>query len=343
MNKRKIFGYSILIFSILSATFFFYIYQIVKSPNILFQKENKVLVIQEGTSWKQLQKQLFQEGFVKRESMIAFGFCAKIMSYPENIKEGRYLLKKNSTFIEAIKILRNGLQEPVKLTFNNVRLKEELAEKLTKNIKAKPEEVLALLNDQVYLETLGFDTLSVTNMFIPDTYHIYWTYDAKKLMERMKKEYDKFWAKDGRLEKAQALNLTPNEVAIVASIVQGETYRNDEKPVIAGLYLNRVRKGIKLQADPTVKYAVGDFSLKRVLKKHTEVESPYNTYFIKGLPIGPICVPSKESIDAVLNSKEHDYIYMCGKGDGSGYHNFAQTLDEHNRNKRKFIRNAYGR
>ncbi len=340
MNRRKVFGYSVLIFSILAATFTFYVYQIVKSPNILYQQKDKYLLIKEGTTWKQLQKQLHKEGFVKRESMIAFGLAAKVAKYPESIRPGRYLLKGHSTFIDAIRTLRNGSQAAVRLTFNNIRLKEDLAEKITKNIQADKEDLLGLMNDPKYVADLGFDTLNIVTLFIPDTYEIYWTYSAEKLMDRMKNEYDKFWNTE-RLEQAKNLNMTPQEVAILASIVQGETIRNDEKSVIAGLYLNRLRKKWPLQADPTVKYAVGDFSLKRILKKHTEIDSPYNTYKYPGLPIGPICIPSKQSIDAVLNRKEHKYMYMCGKGDGSGYHNFAITLDDHNRNKRKFIRNAY--
>ena len=154
--NRKIFGYAVLIFSVFAATFTFYIYQIVKSPNILFHKEDKYLFIKEGTSWKELQHQLDTAGFIKRESMIAFGFTAKMMSYPENIKPGRYLLKGNSTFLDALRILRNGTQAPVRLTFNNIRLKDELAEKLTHNISASKEDVLKLMNDSEYIGKMGF-------------------------------------------------------------------------------------------------------------------------------------------------------------------------------------------
>lgn len=338
--NRKIFGYAVLIFSVFAATFTFYIYQMIKSPNILYHREDKNLFIKEGTTWAELQKQLDTEGFIKRESMIAFGFAAKVMGYPEDIKAGKYLLKGNSTFIDALRTLRNGHQNPVRLTFNNIRLKEELAEKLTANLAISKQDLLKLMNNQAYVEKMGFDTLSIVSLFIPDTYEVYWTYDAERLMKRMFKEYKKYWTKE-RLEKANALNLTPQKIAILASIVEGETHRNDEKPVIAGLYLNRLRKNWPLQADPTVKFAVGDFSLKRVLKIHTEYDSHYNTYKYPGLPIGPICIPSKASIESVLNYQTHNYMYMCGKGDGSGYHNFASTLDQHNTNKRKFIRNAY--
>ena len=172
-------------------------------------------------------------------------------------------------------------------------------------------------------------------MFIPNTHEVYWTISAEQLLEKFKKEYDKFW-NEGRLAKAKVLNMTPVEVSILASIVQAETRHNDESPRIAGLYLNRLKMGMPLQADPTLIYAIGNFDIQRVLNVHKEIDSPYNTYKYAGLPPGPINFPSIISIDAVLNHEEHNYIYMCAKEDFSGYHNFTASLREHNNNARKF-------
>ena len=197
------------------------------------------------------------------------------------------------------------------------------------------EELLSLLNDSAYCDSLGFTLETVMAMFIPNTYEVYWNIPAEKLMQRMKREYKSFWT-DARLEKAKAINLTPVEVSVLASIVEEETAATDEYPIVAGLYLNRLHRGIPLQADPTVKFAVGDFTLQRILFEHLEIDSPYNTYKYPGLPPGPLRIPTIKGMDSVLNYMKHNYLYMCAKEDFSGRHNFAATLTEHNRNANRY-------
>jgi UPF0755 protein len=194
---------------------------------------------------------------------------------------------------------------------------------------------MQLMNNDSLARQYGFNTENFYSMFIPNTYEIWWNTSAEKFFERMHTEYSKFWTEE-RLNKAKAINLSPNEVSILASIVKGEAMHNDEMPKIAGLYLNRLERGILLQADPTVIFAAQDFTIRRVLNKHLAIPSPYNTYLNKGLPPGPITLPSIASIDAVLNFQKHEYIYMCAKDDFSGYHNFAKTMTEHLINARKF-------
>ena len=197
------------------------------------------------------------------------------------------------------------------------------------------ENLLCLLNDSVYCDSLGFTPETINALFIPNTYEIYWNISADKFIRRMKREYDAFWTPE-RLKKAEEIGLTPVEASILASIVEEETAASDEYPIVAGLYINRLHAGIPLQADPTVKFAVGDFSLQRILFEHLEIDSPYNTYINTGLPPGPIRIPSKKGIDSVLNYTKHNYIYMCAKEDFSGTHNFASNYADHMANARKY-------
>jgi UPF0755 protein len=264
-----------------------------------------------------------------------FNRFASKMNYPESMKTGKYKIDPAMNYVELIKMLRNGNQVPVKLTFNNLRLKTDLTERISGQLMLDSPTLLNNLNDPVETASLGFNPETVLAMFIPNTYEIYWNIPVDKFLERMKKEYDRFWSKE-RLDKAENIHLSPVEVSILASIVEEETARKTEFPVVAGLYLNRLRKGMRLQADPTVKFAVGDLTLKRILIDHLSVDSPYNTYIHPGLPPGLIRLPSIAAIDAVLNNREHSYLYMCAKEDFSGEHNFAVTLSEHNRNARKY-------
>ncbi len=234
----------------------------------------------------------------------------------------------------ALKLTQGG-QTPVRITFNNVRTIDQFAERIAEQLCFSKEELLALLNDADEVRGLGFTRETLPAMFLPDTYEFYWTISPEDFLQRMKREYEVFW-QGTRKAKAERLNLAPVEVATLASIAEEETNKADEWGKVAALYINRLRKGMKLQADPTVKFACGDFSLKRVLHKHLEVESPYNTYRVTGLPPGPIRIPSKQGLDAVLNHKSHNYLYMCAKEDFSGYHNFATTLAGHNRNAQRY-------
>lgn len=322
-----------LLASILLISFSFYTYQICYTPNVLVGGEDRVIIIPDSSTFESLQKQLHEGQYV--QDLISFSFLAKLMDYDKKVKPGRFTLHANMNNLEAIRFLRLGLQEPVKITFNNVRLVKDLSEKITRNLEMTPEEFEAALIKFSMNNTYGFTKDNVLTMFIPNTYEVYYNVKGESLMERMYVEFKNFWTTE-RLEKAKALNLTPVEISILASIVQAETVKADEAPKIAGLYLNRLKMGIPLQADPTLVFAVGDFTLKRVLDEHKKVDSPYNTYKNAGLPPGPINMPERTTLDAVLNFFPSDYIYMCAKEDFSGRHNFSADYEEHLRNAARY-------
>jgi len=238
---------------------------------------------------------------------------------------------------DLINKLRSGHQDPVKVIFNSVRTREDLAGKISDQIEADSVELIEVFYNDSLIISYGLKQETVTCIFLPNTYEFWWNSSAKTFMNKMHKEYKRFW-NDKRLRKAEKLNLTKEDVITLASIVDEETLYNNEMPKVAGLYINRLRKRMHLQADPTLKFAVGDFSIKRVLNVHKQIDSPYNTYKRYGLPPGPISIPSISAIDAVLNFEEHNYLYMCAKPDFSGYHNFAKTLSQHNVNARNYQR-----
>jgi UPF0755 protein len=322
-----------LFLSILGISFTYYAYQITYTPNVLVDKENRVFIVKEGSTFKDIQRDLHEGSFVR--DLVSFSFIAKITGYDEQIKPGRYILRKNMTNLEALRILRSGKQEPVKITFNNVRIVPELAEKITRNLDMTPQEFEVALIAFAMSNPYGFNKDNIISMFIPNTYEAYYNSSPEALVKKMYREYEIFWTPE-RKEKAKATGLTQIEVSILASIVQAETIREDEAPIIAGLYLNRLKKGIALQADPTLKFAVGDFSLKRVLNVHKEFDSPYNTYMYPGLPPGPINMPESYALEAVLNYTPSDYYYMCAKEDFSGNHNFTNSYSEHMRNAARY-------
>jgi UPF0755 protein len=333
MNIKNIKLVAFLVGSILLITFTFYFYQIFYTPNVLVDRDDRLFLVKSGATYQSVLNDLGKGNFVN--DMVSFAFLAKLNGLDKELKPGRYILRRNMTNLQAIKILKSGKQEPVKITFSYVRLTDELGEKLTKNISVTTEEFDEALDKFVDSNKEGFTKENIRCMFIPNTYEVYYNVTPDGLIERMNAEYHKFWNED-RTAKAKKLGLTPIEVSILASIVQAETVKEDEAPMIAGLDINRLKKNIALQADPTLVYASGDFSLKRVLNTHKEIDSPYNTYKNPGLPPGPINVPQIVNIDAVLNAVDHKYYYMCAKEDFSGYHNFAKNLDEHNVNARKY-------
>ncbi len=268
----------------------------------------------------------------------SFDFIAGVMKYKKDkVAPGRYILKGGMSNRELISMLRAGLQTPLNITFNNVRTVEELVGRISRYIEADSTEIVKLLHDSTYIAKLGYNKYNILTMFIPNTYQFFWNTDPEEFLERMKKEHDKFW-NNKRLEKANKIGLNPVEVFTLASIVEKETLANEEKPVIASVYLNRLKKGMLLQADPTVVYATQNFKLKRVLNKHLKVESPYNTYLNKGLPPGPICMPDVGTIDSVLNAKDTDYLFFCAKPNGHGRHAFAKTNRQHINNANKYRR-----
>ncbi len=330
-SLRKLFLF--LLFSVLFITFAFYFYQICYTPNILVGKEPREFIIPDTANFKTVQQILHESGYV--QDLMSFSFLARLMNYDKQIKPGRYVLQPNMTNLQAVRYLRLGRQEPVMITFNNVRQPSELALKITRHLAMTPEAFEAQLVQFVLNNPYGFNHDNVLAMFIPNSYEVYYNISPEDLIERMYREYRIFWNEE-RTRKAEALGLTPLQVSVLASIVQAETVKREEAPVIAGLYINRLKKDMLLQADPTLVYAAGDFSIKRVLNQHKEIDSPYNTYKYKGLPPGPINMPEIYFIDAVLNYKPSNYLYMCAREDFSGYHNFASTLTEHNRNAAQY-------
>jgi len=263
------------------------------------------------------------------EDVRVLDWIAKKKSYPSHIKAGRFLFTGEMSYVGLIDKLRSGDQEPVNVTFNNIRTLNDLAGKVGGQIEADSAEIMGFLLDPANYSGDGFTKETVIAVFIPNTYQLFWNTDANGFYVRMLSEYHKFW-NEARLSKADEIGLTPVEVATLASIIDDEVVKADEKPRIAGVYLNRLDKGMLLQACPTIKFALNDFTITRVLNKHLTVESPYNTYKYQGLPPGPIGCPTIGGIDAVLNAEKHDYIFFAAKADFSGYHNFSRTLREHN-------------
>lgn len=254
---------------------------------------------------------------------------------------GSYEIKPGMTALQVSRMLKGGHQTPVKVTFNNVRTMDDLAERVCRSLEISPRQFMQACDSLMKLRGVNPDMQPA--MFIPDTHEFYWTAAPCAVVQRLLDARDRYWNSD-RCSAAAALGLTPEEAATLASIVEEETAKADERPKVARLYLNRLGKGMLLQADPTVKYAVGDFGLRRILAPHLKTDSPYNTYIHPGLPPGPIRVASKAGIDAVLHPADHQNLYMCAKEDFSGYHNFARTYDEHQANAARYRRalNARG-
>ncbi len=295
--------------------------------------QSNVFYIPAGASYDQIANLLLQQNFITDPK--GFDWVAQRMNYPRHIYPGRYTIEDGWSNRELVTRLRSGKQTPIKYTFVKFRTVEQLAEDAAQKFDMKEAELLNLLTSPEYLDDFGLNPQTVISIFIPNTYEMYWNTSAEDLVKRMYKEYKAFWNPE-RNEKAKKLRLTRLEVMTLASIVEEETNQNDEKPRIAGVYLNRIRKRMPLQADPTVKFAIGDFGLRRILNKHLEIDSPYNTYKYPGIPPGPICTPSIPSINAVLNEEKHSYYYFCAKTDTSGYHQFSKTLSEHNQYAKKY-------
>jgi UPF0755 protein len=327
----------LLIFSglLIIAVLGYYAYKKIHKPNVRVETEEGVsfLYIHTGSSFEQVLSSLTENKFLCDPK--SFEWMAVKMNYTNSVKPGKYKVSDGMTNRELLTMLRSGNQVPVNVVINNIRFKDGLASAVSRQIEADSIEILKVLNNESFLSVYNFDKQTVMAMFIPNTYELYWNTSAEDFVKRMYKEYLKFW-NDKRLKKAAAIDLTTVQISTIASIVEEESQKKSERPTIAGVYINRLKKGMFLQADPTVKFAVGNFSIKRILDKHLEYDSPYNTYKYGGIPPGPICVPSISSIDAVLNYEKHDYIYFCAKEDFSGYHNFARTITQHNNNAAKY-------
>ncbi|MDR2511893.1 MAG: endolytic transglycosylase MltG [Bacteroidales bacterium] len=317
-------------FGIIAISFAVAGYVIVLKPNVA---RNGLLYIPTGSNYKTVCDSLFHNGFLK--SQARFEWVAKYKKYPSKVKPGCYRITKNLNNRRLLNMLISGNQCEIKLSINNVRTVYDLAKKIGNDLESDSAQIIdAMLNNDFLIEN-ETDSNNVISVIIPNTYNVYWTTSPEKFLERMLKENKKLWTNE-RLQKAKKLSLTPAEVVTLASIVNQESNKDDEKATIASVYLNRLKIAMPLQADPTVVFANSDFTIKRVLHKYLTIDSPYNTYKNKGLPPGPIHLPSISSIDAVLNPAETDYLYFCAKDDFSGYHAFASTLEEHNNNAAKY-------
>ena len=338
VNKlKKIKRYMFMILSVLaviSVFVFVRMYKAIIFPNVLTPNEEKVsLYIYSDDDFETVKQKLYSDSIIINQK--SFEWLAKKLEYPKYIKSGHYVITNNMNNNRLLNMLRSGSQTPVKFTFNNIRTIEQFAGRVAEQLEMDSVALLNAVSESAILKEMGFDEENAAALFIPNTYELYWNIDASDFVEKMTNEYKRFWNEE-RKNKAVALNMSPIEVSILASIVDKETTKVSEMPRIAGVYVNRLKKNWLLQADPTLVFALGDFEIKRVLDVHKEVESPYNTYKYIGLPPGPICIPSIAAIDAVLNAENHKYFYFCAKDDLSGYHVFAKNMREHNINAEKY-------
>jgi UPF0755 protein len=331
MQKSKVIKVIIGLFLVAVLAVFFLFF----TNNTQLEKEEFFVEIPTGSTYDDAKKIL--SPYVK--SMSSFEIMAKLRSYPDNVKPGRFLLKKGMNTFQIVGAMRRNV--PVDLAFNNQERLENLCERLSSQIEPDTTKLLAAFRDTTFLQKNGFSNETVFSMFLPNTYQVYWNISAEKFRDKMLEEYNKFWNKE-RITKATALNLTPVQVTTLASIVQKESAKKSERPIVAGVYLNRLAKEMPLQADPTVIYALklrdNDFDqvIKRVLYNDLFIASPYNTYQNTGLPPGPIAMPDVDAIDAVLNAEKHDYIYFCASVEKFGYHVFAATYEDHQVNAKKY-------
>lgn len=331
MNKSKIFKVLAIAFIVFVAVIYIKFF----TSNTTFEKEEIYVEIPSNSKYEDVLRII--SPYIK--NMSDFELIANRRSYPENVKAGRFLLKKGMSAFQLVSAMRRNV--PVKLAFNNQERLENLCERISSQIEPDTTKLLATFRDAAFLQKNGFTKENVFSMFLPNTYEFYWNISAEKFRDKMLDEYNRFWTKE-RIAKAAELNLTPVQAITLASIVHKETVKKSERPTVAGVYLNRLRDGMKLQADPTVIYALklrdNDFDqiIKRVLYNDLFIASPYNTYQNLGLPPGPIAMPDVDAIDAVLNPEKHDYLYFCASVEKFGYHEFASTMEQHNVNAKKY-------
>jgi UPF0755 protein len=312
------------------------LYSWVYSPSLINSDADSVyFYVRTGSQYPQVYIGFKESEWLKNDR--GFDWVAKRKEYPANIKPGRYLLTKGMSNSQIVDILRSGNQSEVKLVFNTTRHFDRLAGTISKQIEADSISLLMAFRDTVKMKSMGFTPDQWRAMFIPNTYNFFWNTSADQFLERMKQEFNHFWQGE-RSERLKELGMDKFQLMTLAAIVQEETFKTEDMPIVAGVYMNRLRKGIRLQADPTVIFALGDYSIRRVLRSHLQVDSPYNTYRISGLPPGPIRMPSIQAIDACLNYQKHDFIYFCAKEDFSGYSVFSKTYSEHLANARRYQR-----
>lgn len=331
MKKKLFYIVAVLIsLALITAWLFF------GSATTFTDKSKYIFVKSSENIQQQVEMQIDTGNIVRFPSL--FKMAASKAGVWDKLKPGRFEVKKGASIVDIVRTLRNNVQSPVKLVINKLRTKENLARLLAKNFAFDSTAAIQFLTSNDSLLQIGADTNTIFTMIIPDTYFFNWNTQPENLLAKLKDDEEKFWSKNNRLELAQQQGLTPQQVYIIASIIEEETNKDDDKGKIASVYVNRMNKGMPLAADPTVKYALRDFALKRIYYKHLSVESPYNTYKYKGLPPGPICTPSQITIDAVLSAPKTDYLFFVAKSDFSGYHHFSNNFAEHDRYAKEYQR-----
>lgn len=330
--RHHITRWVVILLSTLSLCIVFKIAALMLLP-LHFEQEEVEIYIDNSTTERSVIEQL-QMGISKTE-MFGIKLLLNIKKYNNSIKTGHYIIKSGSSASNIVNTLQGGMQVPIKLVIRGHREIGQMAQNISSQLMLDSATIAQHFTNINYLQEHGFKGNSPFYLVIPNTYEVYWNISIGALVDRLIKEYNNFW-NESRIEKANRIELTPFQIMTLASIVEEETAKREELPIVAGLYINRLKRGMPLQADPTVIYAIGGERPKRVLKQHLEIDSPYNTYIYKGLPPTPIRFVNIQSIDAVLNYSRHKYIYMCAKEDFSGYHNFSTNLTEHNRNARLY-------
>lgn len=331
MKKKLLYIATVLILLIIIAAWLFF------GSATSFSEKSKYLFVKSGDNIQQQIETQIDTGHIIRFPSL-FKMVASKAGVWEKLKPGRFEVKNGASITDIVRMLRNNVQSPVKLVITKLRTKENLAKLLAKNFSFDSTAAMQFFTNNDSLLQLGADTNTLFTMVIPDTYLFNWNTQPENLLSKLKDGEEKFWSKNNRLQLAQEEGLTPQQVYIIASIIEEETNKDKDKGKIASVYINRMNKGMPLAADPTVKYALRDFSLKRIYYKHLSVESPYNTYKYKGLPPGPICTPSQVTIDAVLHAPKTDYLFFVAKSDFSGYHHFSNNFAEHDQYAKEYQR-----
>lgn len=333
-GSSKFFLFAILILLIILGIGGWLGYAIFMEPNVYTGPDTEVYVrIPTGSNFETVKEELYTKGTIIHRRN--FELASKIQKYPGAVKPGRYKLTHGMGNWQVVRLLKSGNQTPINVIFNNMRNPEQLAGRIAQQIEADSASIMNLINNQQFMDSLDVSSINIYTILIPNTYEFYWNTSAREFLTRMKRESNKFWSgkRDSLLE---SIGMERLGAITLASIVEKETNMNDEKARVAGVYMNRLKKGWMLEADPTLVFAHGDFNIKRVLNIHKEIDSPYNTYRNIGLPPGPICLPSISSIDAVLNYENHEYMFFCASDDFSGHHSFARTIEQHAVNANRY-------
>jgi len=308
---------------------------LVFAPATAFSEKSKSFIIEDGKNNKEQLVELLSDKEIIKQGW-AFVLLGNQFNLWNKIKSGKYEVKKNANLLSIVRMIRNNKQVQVKLVINKFRTNEEFARLIGKSFSTDSISAMAFISNNDSLSAYNIDSNNIASIIIPNTYTFYWGTSLRKIMNRLKSESDLFWQENNRVEKAKSLRYTPKEIITIASIVEEETNMEADKGKIASVYINRLQKGMNLGADPTIKFALKNFALKRILFQHLSVESPYNTYKNKGLPPGPICTPSVSTIDAVINSPTTSYIYFVAKADFSGYSNFSSNFAEHSQYAKQY-------